>query len=286
MKYVTHFTFLALLVLPLNAELLTVLDKSTPSDAGLSKAKLAILAQTARGEARQQLPEEVRVMSEENTIALLQDLGVDLATCEGQCEVDVARKLKADWLLSLQIVRFADTWNLQLNWFEAASGDLRGSTRRQATEEAGLLAAVEDGVRSIIPHEDDQQTREAQFLDMMRAQGLSETEAQAELERAKVGSWASDAKVQINAILNAALIYEQETGAWPANIAALEREGFVEIDAETSRLWVFELLDGQWIQATSTALMQGGAGQVVQFDRESGSWRGYGFEQEATTDGE
>jgi prepilin-type N-terminal cleavage/methylation domain-containing protein len=91
------------------------------------------------------------------------------------------------------------------------------------------------------------------------------------------GARASDAKVQINAVLNAAKIYEQETGTWPSDLAALEDQGYVDLDEATKRQWTFQLVGDQQIQATSTAEMKGGAGNVVTFNIQDGRWEGYGF---------
>jgi formylglycine-generating enzyme required for sulfatase activity len=139
-----HFIMWTLLAQPVNAQLLAVLDKSKPVDAGISQAKLNTLAQAARGEVRRRAPEEIQVMSEENTVTILKDMGVNLAECEGECEVDIARKLQADWLMSLQLVRFGSAWNLQVNLFETASGALKGSERIQVTQEDRLIAATEE----------------------------------------------------------------------------------------------------------------------------------------------
>lgn len=91
------------------------------------------------------------------------------------------------------------------------------------------------------------------------------------------GARASDAKVQINAILNSAKIYQQETGNWPSDITALTDEGYLELDEATMRMWTFQLVGDQQIQATSTAEMKGGAGNVVTFNIQEGRWEGYGF---------
>jgi formylglycine-generating enzyme required for sulfatase activity len=124
-------------------QLLAVIDKSRPEDAGLSQAQLNTLAQAARGEARRRLPSSVQVLSEENTVTILRDMGVELADCQGDCEVEIARNLQADWLLSLQLVRFGTVWNLQLNLFETATGALRGSERATAERQDRLVDAAE-----------------------------------------------------------------------------------------------------------------------------------------------
>ena len=59
----------------------------------------------------------------------------------------------------------------------------------------------------------------------------------------------------------------------------MENSGQLEVDRSTKRKWVFELQlsdQGGRIIATSTGDMDGGEGRVVEFDRESGDYRGYG----------
>ncbi|MFA7330095.1 MAG: prepilin-type N-terminal cleavage/methylation domain-containing protein [Candidatus Delongbacteria bacterium] len=95
------------------------------------------------------------------------------------------------------------------------------------------------------------------------------------------GARASDAKVQINAILNAAKIYQQETGSWPSDLTIMTEGGYLELDNATMRQWTFQLVGDQQIQATSTAEMKGGAGNVVTFNIQEGRWEGYGFPKTA-----
>jgi formylglycine-generating enzyme required for sulfatase activity len=133
-----------LVVAPAHAQLLAVLDKSRPEDAGLSRAKLDALTQAVRGEATRRLPAGFTILSEENTLVILRDMGVDLSRCQGECEVETGRKLGADWVLSQQLTRFGTVWNLQLNLFETATGALRGSERAQVEQEGHLVAVAEE----------------------------------------------------------------------------------------------------------------------------------------------
>jgi type IV pilus assembly protein PilE len=87
---------------------------------------------------------------------------------------------------------------------------------------------------------------------------------------------ASEAKSVIGNIHNAAKMYYQTYGQWPADVEELERTGQLEIDRSTKRQWVFELQLPQRIVATSTAEMEGGEGKIVEFDVETGRYTGYG----------
>jgi formylglycine-generating enzyme required for sulfatase activity len=145
MNALLHLLMWVLLALPVQAQILAVLDKSRPEDADLTPAKLSILAQAVRGEAAKRLNSQgFTILSEENTVSILKDMGVNLASCQGECEVEIARKLQADWLLSTQLVRFGRSWTLQLNLFETASGALKASERVQVTSEDQLLSLAEE----------------------------------------------------------------------------------------------------------------------------------------------
>ena len=90
---------------------------------------------------------------------------------------------------------------------------------------------------------------------------------------------ASEAKSVIGNIDNAAKMYYQTYGKWPTDVKDLERSGYLEVDRSTKLKWVFELQlsdQGGRIIATSTGDMDGGEGRVVEFDRVSGDYRGYG----------
>ncbi len=53
-----------------------------------------MLAQVMLGEMKRRLPASFQPMSEEDTVTILKNLGVDLAACEGESEVDIARKFR------------------------------------------------------------------------------------------------------------------------------------------------------------------------------------------------
>ena len=92
-------------------------------------------------------------------------------------------------------------------------------------------------------------------------------------------SYASEARTVMSNVHNAAKMYYQTYGEWPTDVEELENSGQLEVDRSTKRKWVFELQlsdQGGRIIATSTGDMDGGEGRVVEFDRESGDYRGYG----------
>jgi hypothetical protein len=137
--------FAGLWLLPLSgrAELLAVIDRSNPTSAELTADQLSLLAQSIRGEAARHLgTHQVAVLSEENTVSILRDMGVDLATCESECDVETARRLQADWLISSKLVRFGSQWTYQLNLFQTETGRLKASEQLAATRAEELVNAL------------------------------------------------------------------------------------------------------------------------------------------------
>ena len=87
--------------------------------------------------------------------------------------------------------------------------------------------------------------------------------------------YASDAKVQIKNILEAAEISYQESGEWPSDIETLENDGYLGIKTSTKRKWQFDISETE-ITATSLGKMKGGEGKIISLIRESGDFIGYG----------
>ena len=93
---------------------------------------------------------------------------------------------------------------------------------------------------------------------------------------------ASDAKTTINAIWQAAQVFYQDKGEWPATIEDLEQEKFLEISDATRLQWTFQIVGSPpiTITAVSTEQMRGGAGNQVTYNIQDGSWTGYGLPQD------
>ncbi len=87
------------------------------------------LAERVRKFAKELLP-QATLIDRENVQVLLQAQGRDLADCEGECEVDTARRLGADLVISGDLLRFGSTLKLNLRLHEVAS------SKRLATEQA------------------------------------------------------------------------------------------------------------------------------------------------------
>ena len=93
---------------------------------------------------------------------------------------------------------------------------------------------------------------------------------------------ASDAKTTINAIWQAAQVFYQDKGTWPATVEDLSNEKYLDISQSTGLQWTFQIVGSPpvSITATSTEQMRGGAGQQVAYNIQMGTWSGYGLPQD------
>jgi prepilin-type N-terminal cleavage/methylation domain-containing protein len=90
---------------------------------------------------------------------------------------------------------------------------------------------------------------------------------------------ASDAKTAISSIWQAAQIYYQDRGEYPATVEELEDSRYVQLSNATKLQWNFQIVGDPPVSITaqSTDQMAGGAGKEVRYDIERGTWEGYGL---------
>ena len=93
--------------------------------------------------------------------------------------------------------------------------------------------------------------------------------------------YATEAKTQIKSIVQAADMFKSENGSFPTDIMTMKDEGYLDIKKSVLKKWEFEFSfddDGETgvVTATSTDEMPGGAGNKVEYDKETGKFTGYG----------
>lgn len=90
---------------------------------------------------------------------------------------------------------------------------------------------------------------------------------------------AGEAQEAIAAVMAASKVHHAETGKWPTQVNQLRK---LRLEQITEDRWRFAITPGsngiRNVRATSTGLMPGGAGKLVVFDAERGTWSGYGFD--------
>jgi len=121
-------------------ERLAVLElsgKAVPTD------QLAALTDAVRGGVRDKLGNKVQVMTRENMEVMLTDMGLD-ASCvaEGACEVETARNLGVDYVVSGTITAFGPKLVASLKLHETSSGQLKGSQQATAEDAFTLLSSL------------------------------------------------------------------------------------------------------------------------------------------------
>jgi TolB-like protein len=113
------------------------------NDAGLSIAEMAYLTDRVRGDATQTLPASAFLVMTRESIQELLPPGVKLVDClSSQCEVEVGRRIGADYIVTGEILRFGDELRLNLKVHHCASGAFLGSE----TAGGAKLADLENGV--------------------------------------------------------------------------------------------------------------------------------------------
>jgi len=100
----------------------------------------ALLADAIRGGALTALSGRVKVMTRENMEVMMSDMGID-ADCvaEGACEVETARNLGVDYVLSGSVAQVSGVFILGVKLHETRGGELLGSEQARSKDVLGLL---------------------------------------------------------------------------------------------------------------------------------------------------
>jgi len=89
---------------------------------GIEEAILHKLSDQARIVSANVLPEEYQVMTKEGLIEILKDLGKDASCLSGACEIEIARNVGADYIITGDILLIEGTYFLTLKLHETQSG--------------------------------------------------------------------------------------------------------------------------------------------------------------------
>jgi hypothetical protein len=90
------------------------------------------------------------VMTRENLLVLLKDMGKKECT-EGECEVETARNIGADFVISGTVVRIDDAFAVSLKLHEARNGSLLGTEQAVAKTQLEVLTRLtEQGSRLVL----------------------------------------------------------------------------------------------------------------------------------------
>ena len=123
-------------------KLIAVLEfRSKLTDAEKADADPGYFSDVVRAQALDELP-RARLMTHENMLVLLAAQGKDLASCEGECEVDTGRRLGADFVIIGELLKFRTNFNLDLKLQTTSSGELITGAQASGKSVDELDAAV------------------------------------------------------------------------------------------------------------------------------------------------
>ena len=89
------------------------------------------------------------VITRENMLVLLKDMGKDECT-EGDCEVETARNIGADYVVSGKVVRMEDVYVVTLKLHETRRGTLLGTDSVEAKTQIQLLRILSEHARKMV----------------------------------------------------------------------------------------------------------------------------------------
>ncbi|MBI5525742.1 MAG: PEGA domain-containing protein [Deltaproteobacteria bacterium] len=113
------------------------------NQAGLSEYEGGAVTDMLRIAAREKLSDkEYLVMTRENMVKLLPP-GTDLSRCsDAECEVDVGRKIGADFVVAGEVGRFGSVLQVKMKLYDTRTGDLMGGQIAEAKDVDGLKDSV------------------------------------------------------------------------------------------------------------------------------------------------
>ncbi len=100
------------------------------------------------------------LMSRENMVVLLKDMGLEPGHNDGECEVETGRNVGAAFVVSGSLEKLNDWWVATLKMHNTASGTLIGTATVKSKDEVALLSLVKERIRAQVkvsgsPEKDD-----------------------------------------------------------------------------------------------------------------------------------
>jgi len=105
-----------------------------------------------RGEVRDVLPYDLYLlMTKENMISLLEENGIDLdKVCEGQCEVEVGRKIQAHYIVTGTVWRKTGNLEVIVELYKTKNGNLLSQQKVSGPDLSSICAPLKDSVSKLL----------------------------------------------------------------------------------------------------------------------------------------
>ena len=145
-----------------NVERIAVLDFVS----SFEEEWIGVLEDQVRAGALSKLePSEYSVITRENMMQYLDDMGKDVSCIEGSCEVELARNIGADFVISGAVSKVEDVYIINMKLHNSHSGQLLGLKKLQSSEPLQLIEdiqALTEEMLQVIAPADSPLAKEAQ----------------------------------------------------------------------------------------------------------------------------
>ena len=125
----------------------------------------ALVEQVRAGALAELNPREYSVMTRENMMQFLDDMGKDISCVEGSCEVELARNIGADFVISGAISEVDQVYIIHMKLHNSQTGQLLGLEKLQSKEPLELIENIqivtEEMVGAIAPDQEATSSGEA-----------------------------------------------------------------------------------------------------------------------------
>jgi len=144
-------SLMALLVAAAPAEAVERLAVLELSGGNLTQDEQSILSDEVRGVVVKALADGVQVMTRENMEVMLSDMGIDAAcVAEGACEVETARNLGVDYVVTGSVGAMGELLMLSLKLHDTRNGQLLASERAKGSDSVDLLNGISAAAKALV----------------------------------------------------------------------------------------------------------------------------------------
>lgn len=112
---------------------------------------IGVLADQVRAGALSELdPLEYSVITRENMMQFLDDMGKDVSCIEGSCEVELARNIGADFVISGAVSKIEEVYIINMKLHNSHSGQLLGLEKLQSSDPLQLIENIQEVTEEMV----------------------------------------------------------------------------------------------------------------------------------------
>jgi hypothetical protein len=117
----------------------------------MSPGVLEQLAEEARGVALETLPKDkYLVMTRENTVIILKDMGIDCTKVQGECAVETAKNMGAAYVITGNVLKVGETWIFNIRMHQTETSSLVSHQKIEGETEIALIGATKGATRVLL----------------------------------------------------------------------------------------------------------------------------------------